>query len=152
MGATCPCPGAHVGLPGSSRSGDLLAHRQQHDPGKRSGHAVRRSPPLRRRGGPRGRRFPSRASLPCGRCPLCVAPHQAGRPLRHRHHRPDPRTPPQWSGPASGRGPGPVQEGPQDLALPARPGLAWAGRGGSHGAVSPDSRAPPTRSSHRPGR
>ena len=25
----------------------------------------------------------------------------------------------------------------QDLALPARPGMAWAGRGGSHGAVSP---------------
>ena len=25
----------------------------------------------------------------------------------------------------------------QDLALPARPGLAWAGRGGSHGAASP---------------
>ena len=25
----------------------------------------------------------------------------------------------------------------QDLALPARPGLAWARRGGSHGAVSP---------------
>ena len=37
------------------------------------------------------------------------------------------------AGPASGRGPRPVQEGPQDLALPARPGLAWAGRGGSHG-------------------
>ena len=35
--------------------GELLAHRQQRDPDKRSGHAVRRSPPLRRRGGPRGR-------------------------------------------------------------------------------------------------
>ena len=66
-----------------------------------------------------------------------MAPHQAGRPVRHRHDRPDPRARPQWSGPASGRGPGPVQDGPQDLALPARPGLAWAGRGGSHGAVSP---------------
>ena len=66
-----------------------------------------------------------------------MVPHQAGRPVRHRHDRPDPRARPQWSGPASGRGPGPVQEGPQDLALPARPGLAWAGRGGSHGAVSP---------------
>ena len=69
-----------------------------------------------------------------------------------RGHRPDPRARPQWSGPACGRGPGPVQEGPQDLALPARPGLAWAGRGGSHGAVSPGSRALPARSSHRPGR
>ena len=29
--------------------------------------------------------------------------------------------------------PGRCQEGPQDLALPARPGMAWAGRGGSHG-------------------
>ena len=84
-----------------------------------------------------GSTIPPRASLPCGRCPLCVAPHQAGRPVRHRHDRPDPRARPQWSGPASGRGPGPVQEGPQDLALPARPGLAWAGRGGSHGTASP---------------
>lgn len=66
-----------------------------------------------------------------------MAPHQAGRPVRHRHYRPDPRTRPQWSGPACGRGPRPVQEGSQDLALPARPGLVWAGRGGSHRAVSP---------------
>lgn len=28
VGDTCPCPGVHVGLSGSSRSGDLLAHRQ----------------------------------------------------------------------------------------------------------------------------
>ena len=35
--------------------GELLAHRQQRNTDKRSGHAVRRSPPLRRRGGPRGR-------------------------------------------------------------------------------------------------
>ena len=35
--------------------GDLLAYRQQRNPDKRSGHAVRRSPLLRRRGGPRGR-------------------------------------------------------------------------------------------------
>ena len=41
-----------------------------------------------------------------------MAPHQAGRPVRHRHDRPDPRARPQWSGPASGRGPRPVQEGP----------------------------------------
>lgn len=41
----------------------------------------------------------------------------------------------------------------QDLALPARPGLAWAGRGGSHGAVFHRvPRAPPARSSPRPGR
>ena len=33
--------------------------------------------------------------------------------------------------------PGRSKKGPQDLALPARPGLAWAGRGGSHGAASP---------------
>ena len=66
-----------------------------------------------------------------------MAPHQAGRPVRHRHDRPDPRARPQWSGPASGRGPGSFQDGLQDLALPARPGMAWAGRGGSHGAVSP---------------
>ena len=32
-----------------------------------------------------------RASLSCGRYPLCVAPHQAGRPVCHRHYRPDPR-------------------------------------------------------------
>ena len=48
--------------------------------------------------------------------------------------------------------PGRSKKALQDLALPARPGLAWAGRGGSHGAVSPGSRAPPARSSHRPGR
>ena len=53
--------------------GELLAHRQQRDPGKRSGHAVRQSPPLRWRGGPRRRR-------------ARVAPHQAGRPLCHRGH------------------------------------------------------------------
>ena len=35
--------------------GELLAHRQQRNTDKRSGHVVRRSPPLRRRGGPRGR-------------------------------------------------------------------------------------------------
>ena len=29
-------------------------------------------------GGPPGSTIPPRASLPCGRCPLCVAPHQAG--------------------------------------------------------------------------
>ena len=40
--------------------GELLAHRQQRNPDKRSGHAVRRSPPLRQRRGPRGRRFPPR--------------------------------------------------------------------------------------------
>ena len=33
--------------------------------------------------------------------------------------------------------PGRSKKAIQDLALPARPGLAWAGRGGSHGAVSP---------------
>ena len=33
--------------------------------------------------------------------------------------------------------PGRSKKALQDLALPARPGLAWAGRGGSHGAVSP---------------
>ena len=53
--------------------GELLAHRQQRDPDKRSGHVVRRSPPLRRCGGPRRRR-------------ARVAPHQAGRPLCHRGH------------------------------------------------------------------
>ena len=114
MGAAGPCPGVHVGLPGSSRPGDLLAHRQQRDPGKRSGHAVRRSPPLRWRGGPRRRR-------------ARVAPHQAGRPVRHRHDRPDPRTPPQWSGPACGRGPGPVQEGPYKTWLSQRD-QEWRGR------------------------
>ena len=31
-GAAGPCPGVHVGLPGSSRPGDLLAHRQQRSP------------------------------------------------------------------------------------------------------------------------
>ena len=55
VGAAGPCPGVHVGLPGSSRPGDLLAHRQQRDPDKRSGHTVRRSPPLRRHRGPRRR-------------------------------------------------------------------------------------------------
>ena len=40
----------------------------------------------------------------------------------------------------------------QDLARRSGRVLARAGRGGSHGAVSPGSRAPPTRSSHRPGR
>ena len=34
--------------------------------------------------------IPPRASLLCGRCPLCVAPHQAGWPLCHRRHRLDP--------------------------------------------------------------
>ena len=38
-----------------------------------------------------------------------------------------PRARPQWSGPASGRGPGPVQEGPQDLARRSGRVLAWAG-------------------------
>lgn len=28
----CPCPGVHVGLSGSRRPGDLLAHRQQRNP------------------------------------------------------------------------------------------------------------------------
>ncbi len=36
VGDACPCPGVHVGLPGSSRPGDLLAYRQQRntDPGR----------------------------------------------------------------------------------------------------------------------
>ena len=29
VGAACPCPGAHVGLPGSSRSGSGLVRRHQ---------------------------------------------------------------------------------------------------------------------------
>ena len=33
--------------------------------------------------------------------------------------------------------PGRSKKAIQDLALPARPGLAWAGRGGGHGAASP---------------
>ena len=48
--------------------------------------------------------------------------------------------------------PGRSKKAIQDLALPARPGLAWAGRGGSHGRVHRVPRAPPARSSHRPGR
>ena len=44
---------------------------------------------------------------------------------------------PQWSGPPAGHGPRPVQEGPQDLARRSERVLARAGRGGSHGAVSP---------------
>ena len=31
-GLRAPCPGVHVGLPHSSRPGDLLAHRQQRNP------------------------------------------------------------------------------------------------------------------------
>ena len=31
--------------------------------------------------------------------PLCVAPHQTGRPVRHRHDRLDLRARPQWSAP-----------------------------------------------------
>ena len=48
--------------------------------------------------------------------------------------------------------PGRSKKALQDLALPARPGLAWAGRGGSHGRLHRVPRAPPARSSHRPGR
>ena len=81
-----------------------------------------------------------------------MAPHQAGRPLCHRHDRPDARARPQWSGASAGRGPGPVQEGPQELARRSGRVLAWAGRGGGDGAVSPVSRALLARSSHRPGR
>ena len=66
----------HVRLPGGSRPGDLLAHRQQRDPGKRSGHAVRRSPPLRWRGGPRRRRFPR-----------ALRSHAGGTPSVWRHTR-----------------------------------------------------------------
>ena len=83
----------------------------------------RRPSPLRRCGGARRRR-------------ARVAPHQAGRqvrlpssstctPVRDR------------SGPAwlLDMAPGRSQEGPQDLARPARPGLAWAGRGGGDGQL-----------------
>ena len=76
VGAAGPCPGVHVGLPDSSRPGDLLAHRQQRDPGKRSGHAVRRSPPLRWCGGPRRRRFPH-----------ALRSHAGGTPSAWRHTR-----------------------------------------------------------------
>ncbi len=82
-----------------------------------------RPSPLRRCGGARRRR-------------ARVAPHQAGRqvrllssstctPVRDR------------SGPAwlLDMAPGRSQEGPQDLARPARPGLAWAGRGGGNGQL-----------------
>ena len=48
--------------------------------------------------------------------------------------------------------PGRSKKAIQDLALPARPGLAWAGRGGSHGRFHRVPRALPARSSHRPGR
>ncbi len=68
-GAAGPRPGVHVGLPGSSPPGDLLAHRQQHDPGKSSGHAVRRSPQLQRRRGPRRRRFPRALRSQAGGAP-----------------------------------------------------------------------------------
>ena len=81
-----------------------------------------------------------------------MAPHQAGRPLCHRHYRPDPRTPPGGASASAGCGSGPVQEAPQDLAL--RPGRALeTGRsGGGHGVVSPGSTAPPARSCPRLGR
>lgn len=69
-----------------------------------------------------------------------------------RHYRPAPRTPPGGASASAGRGSGPVQEGPQDLAL--RPGRALeTGRsGGGHGVVSPGSTAPPVRSCPRLGR
>ena len=95
----------HVDLPCRAGPGDLLAHRQQRDPDPCTVRAARRPSPLRRRRGPRRRR-------------ARLAPHQAGRPLRYRGHRPDSRTRPEWSSPAAGRGPGQVQEGPQDLARP----------------------------------
>ena len=152
VGTAGPCPGVHVGLPDSSRPGDLLAHRQQRDPGKRSGHAVRRSPPLRRRGGPRRRRFTRALRSRAGGAPSVWRHTRRGdryvtvmidlTPVRDR------------SGPARlvdvvpGRSKKPLQ----DLALPARPRLAWARRGGSHGRLHRVPRAPPARSPPRPGR
>ena len=48
--------------------------------------------------------------------------------------------------------PGRSKKALQDLARRSGRVLAWAGRGGSHGAGSPGSRALQARSSHRPGR
>ena len=69
-----------------------------------------------------------------------------------RDHRPDPRARPDRASPLAGCGPRPLQEGPQDLARPARPGLAPTGRGGGHETVSPGSRTPPAKRSPQPGR
>ena len=48
--------------------------------------------------------------------------------------------------------PGRSKKAIQDLARPARPGLARAGRGGGHGRFHRVPRVPLARSSHRPGR
>ena len=55
VGDVCPCPGAHVDLQDSSRSGDLPAHSQQRDPAPDRADHHRQPSPLRRCGGPRRR-------------------------------------------------------------------------------------------------
>ena len=96
--------------------------------------------------------IPPRASLPCGRCSLCVAPHQVGRPVRLPWSS---IWPPcaiavvrlgfwAWS-----------RVGPRKSSRSGSPLGASPGVGGSRWwrwTVSPVSRALPTRSSHRPGR
>ena len=96
--------------------------------------------------------IPPRASLPCGRCSLCVAPHQVGRPVRLPWSS---IWPPcaiavvrlgfwAWS-----------RVGPRRSSRSGSPLGASPGVGGSRWwrwTVSPVSRALPTRSSHRPGR
>ena len=52
-GAAGPCPGVHVGLSGSSRSGDLLAHRQQRNPDPSRADPQRGARPIQGGGGSR---------------------------------------------------------------------------------------------------
>ena len=148
--ASC-CPTVHVGLPGSIRSGTLLAYRHQRSSSNRSGHAVRHPrhlpPPtlevddspcvLRSRArsarylvdGP-GWSGAGPAAVGMGVLPpssndprpLCVATRQAGRQVRHGDHRPAPYATSVVRPPALGRGSAPVQEDPQDSFSAPRTG------------------------------
>ena len=89
--------------------------------------------PIQGGGGSQGLIIPRALRSHVGGAPSVWRHTRRGDRYARRGHRHDPRARSQWSGSASGRGPGSVLEGPQDLARRSGRVLAWVGRGGGDG-------------------
>ena len=149
--AACSCPGVHVHLTRRGGLGDLLAHRQQCDPDLCAEQAITGD----------SHRFDGVEVLGIDDCPCALRSRVGDAPCVWRTpggatNTPAVvidlrRTPSGGVSVSAGRGPGPVQEGSQDLTLPARPGLVWRGEVVTINCFR-GLKAPPVRSSPRPGR
>jgi len=108
--------------PGRRGARGVLEHRQHRRAGRGPPGPDRRSAPVRRRPGDRGRR-------------ALLAAHSPRTEVRHRRHRPDARACRDGPGAAAGHGGGPLQAGLQGLAGRASPGVARPAGGRRDGRV-----------------